>query len=605
MKPYYLLIALTVIIFASCTKQKDLNNDNIKPEVGFQSPLNYSKFKANDTVTVVATAYDNSGTISKVLFYVNDQLFCVDSVPPWEQQMVFNKQQQVTLGLKAYNNRNVVSDYQIIVIYIDNALPFIAEIYRDPTSQIYENDSVNFTVVPNVYDRKIVKTSFIFNDELYGVDTSSPYVFHMDSIAAGKYHYYAVLENEIGETTETNVYNFEVEPVLPPEVNLNGPVSGSEYYAGNYVSIDVDVGTNHSPITKTEIFLNDSVIYSGNENFIFQTWIPQKTGEYKIYARAINSDSMVGYSDTATVTVKPSSIIDGVISDLTYSEDDNLVFGINQTTNKLMLINPHTYEIEQITLPYAQPVACDYSLTDKKLYIVYKYTGVVSVWDKSSQLFSSISFSDQDDGRDIEVDETNRRIYLGSNAGLYILNMDNGTVVNKFISSEIKTLVADPVHRWVFVRNSTSPVQLLKYDVSNDNFNLVEVNNEIDWYPQKLAICPDFNFVVLPCRNVNGNGYTLYAYDTHNIHNILGEFNIGNFPAFASFTPDGNFLLGINSLSDEFIYVMQTNNFTLEKKIYFPGSDDNAVLTANYSGDKIVAFSNKDNNSVIYFMDLN
>lgn len=610
MKKYLFVILVMVSVMVSCKKdQPDNPKENIPPEVEFLTPVNETSIQVGDTLKVIANASDKDGTITKVLFYQNNQLYVIDSVKPWEQQMVFTTPQQVILMLKAIDNDNASATSDQVLVNVTNTQGSEITIYRSPSYTIHEYDNVTFTVHAYFPNHKTIKTDFYLNDQLYGSDPSGDCVFTVDSIPAGSYSYYAIAEDEVGNTAKSDPSFFTVSPNKPPEVEINSPQPGnSVYYPGQNVYIDVDASDNDGYVEYIEILVDDSIIATEDASWAYATWLPQTSGEHKIYARAYDDKNAVGYSDTVAVTILPGLIMDGIISDLTYSEDNSIVFGIDKTNHKLLLINPYDITIEKVDLPYAQPVAFDYSITDKKLYIVYQFTGDISVWDNDNHSLSLMNFSNTHDGRDIAVDEINRRIYVLSDAGLLILDMDNGNVLEEDNSLEGRSIVIDPVNRWLFSYRPYTPATLLKYSVANDNFQLIQTKSDAGSNPRHIAICPNYDFVVLPCGGGNGYGYTLFAFDTQNIENVLGEFDIGTYPKYAAFSPDGNTLFGVNGDPyDNFIYVMRTDDYSLKEKIPLPNADDYAVLTTNSSADKIIAFTYNtynDKNHVLYFMDL-
>jgi DNA-binding beta-propeller fold protein YncE len=258
-------------------------------------------------------------------------------------------------------------------------------------------------------------------------------------------------------------------------------------------------------------------------------------------------------------------------------------------------------------LPSSQPIALDYSLTDKKLYILYKFSGYISVWDNQSQSLSILQFSGISDGRDIEVDAVNRRIYVLSNTGLFIIDMDNGTVLLNDAPMQGNSMGIDPANRFLFSA-SEGGSQIFKYSVASDLVSLLQTKNSAGSNARRIAINTAKGYVVLPCGGGNGAGYTVFAFDESNLNNVMGEFNIGTYPAYASFTTDGETLLGTcGDPYDTYIYVIDADSYVQQKKIFFPNADDYSRLCASASNTKIVAFSYDsyyDEEYVLYIFDL-
>jgi len=154
---------------------------------------------------------------------------------------------------------------------------------------------------------------------------------------------------------------------------------------------------------------------------------------------------------------------------------------------------------------------------------------------------------------------------------------------------------------------SSSSGALFKYSIEGEVISLVQTSDGGN-NPQSISINPNMDYVVLPCGGGNGPTYNLYAFDAENLDNILGDFDIGTYPKFATFTRDGQTLLGLNGdFYDSYIYVMGAYTYSRLNKIYFPFASDYSRISANYSGSRIVASSylDYDNNKiVIYFFNL-
>jgi len=72
----------------------------------------------------------------------------------------------------------------------------------------------------------------------------------------------------------------------------------------------------------------------------------------------------------------------------------------------------------------------------------------------------------------------------------------------------------------------------------------------------------------------------------------LGEWDIGIYPKYTKFSPDGKLLYGANADSDDQnLYILDASNYNPINKINFPNSSDYVVLSSNRDGSVIVGFS--------------
>lgn len=98
MKKYLFVVLVMVSVMASCKKdQPDIPKENIPPEVEFLTPLNETSIQVGDTLKVIANASDKDGTITKVLFYQNNQLYVLIRLSPGNNKWFFLLRSKLSL----------------------------------------------------------------------------------------------------------------------------------------------------------------------------------------------------------------------------------------------------------------------------------------------------------------------------------------------------------------------------------------------------------------------------------------------------------------------------------------------------------------------------
>lgn len=603
---WFLLAAVTMI--AACDKDDDPTAKNQLPVVAMISPLNWVNYNLYDTLQFVAEASDPDGKIENVLFYFDQILVGTDSTMPYQCEKIMTETGTHIIFAKATDNMGASAFTDSTYIYSQDPNAPGVNLTISPFSYLYkefDNLQFNLTVVSPVGE--IVSSALYINNHLYGIDSTSPFSFTWDSIPAGTYLIYGIAEDDKGRIGTSAVTYLSINPNEPPTVQIN--LTGGqnfEYLPGEFVKIDVSVNDPDGPIDYVELFANDQLLDTLRNYFVYW-WENAPSGEYDLIAKAYDTKGGVGISEPKHIKVLPGIVYNDVIDELTYSENDDLVFGLNQSKNKLLLINPINPYHTEITLPFAQPIAMDYSVQDQKLYIIYKFTGSISVFDHSTQSLSELEFSAVDDGRDICVDALNRRIYLLSTAGLYILDMQSGDVLLNATAIEGASMVIEPDNQWLFTASSISSSETLyKYSVEGDVLNLIQTRSGIGSSAKKIKIHPEGDYVVIPCIGGNGRNQSVFAYSTADLDNILGEFNMGFAPIFAAFSPDGNYMLGGSGFNNE-IYVMNARSFLKENQIHVPNAREYVRMTTNNTADKIIVFTyylNYEREHVLFFFDL-
>lgn len=603
---WFLMAAVTMIV--ACDKDDDSTIKNQKPIAKIISPLDGATFNFDDTLQILAEATDPDGNIEKVLFYVNHVLVGTDTATPYQCKYAMTKAGDHLLVAKATDNlgADALSD-SIFITVRDPDGPDISLSFFPDKYHYYEFDSLRIDLSAISPNGKIVSSALFIDNYLFAVDSTYPYSFFWDSIPAGSYRIYGTAEDEKGRTGTSSIKYFTAMSNTPPTVEIwpNG-VPSYEYLPGKWIDIDISANDPDGTIDSIQIFANDDLIATRRMYFDFM-WTDATAGTYALVAKAFDNKGGIGLSSPKHIKVLPGIIYNGAINKLTYSENDDLVFGLNQATNKLLLINPIESVHTEITLPFSQPIDMEYSVQDQKLYIIYKFSGSISVFDHNTQSLSEMEFSVVDDGRGICIDPLHRRIYVLSTAGLHILDMQNGDVILDAASIQGASLVIEPDHQWLFTATAGSSNELIyKYSVEGDVLNLIQIKNGGSGAPQIINIHPDGDYVVLPYGGGSGGANTILAFSTLDLNNVLGEFVLGYSPRFAAFSPDGNYMLGANIPTDE-IYVMNARSFVQQKQIAVPHAGDYVRMTTNYTASKIIVFSydyNYQRDHVIYFFDL-
>lgn len=320
-----------------------------------------------------------------------------------------------------------------------------------------------------------------------------------------------------------------------------------------------------------------------------------------------------GEVEDYTVELSAPAATLGKISDIVAGNDPELVYAIDEDNQVLYAISTSIQEIvDTIALPDPQPVAMDHSPADDKLYIVSAFSGDITVFDLSSFQISKLPFSSTKNGGDIAVAPSLRRIFVlsprGYDADLTILDIESGAVLLEDAVGG-SSIAIDENSQMIFTGNSgLSPSTIRKYDIGNDNLQLVQTI-QAGSNGRKINISPDGLHVVYPCGGGNGPGYTIYDYNSQDLNNVFGEWDVGTYPKNAAFSPDGSVLFGTNgSAYDNFLYVMDAVTYQQIRKLEFPNADNYTVFTPNSDGSVVVGFSYdtyyNDNYSLYFFTDV-
>lgn len=611
MKKTTTIFFLLIITFFACEKDNidnDLTNDI--PFIEFTtSPAALNDLKTGDTVTMGVNASDSIGGIKNVRYYLNNQLMKTITDTPYSYSYIFKKEGHNPLMAIAADSMDERASTDTLYAWVQSKDNLDFDIRTNPWGNFVEYNDIEFTIYSNSPHGEINKTALYINHELYAQDTSDELITRMDSVPAGEYSYYAYAIDETGKETRSEEKVIVVNENKPPNVEITHPDNGAKYYPGESIWIAAEANDLERSVVKTEFYINDSLFITKDGHPGSFWWYDAPFGECELMVKVYDDRGLAAQSEKVHFFVRPGMQIDGAISAFHYSESDNLVFALNKTKDQLMLINPNNSTTERVDLPFNNPVSMDYTLDDRKLYIAYASNASLSIWDNQSQNLSSFEVTDNAEGSVVKTDSQNRRIYFSTAENrLYIIDMDSQQNLLEDALFEGPHFSIDKQHQWLFAaetRYSTS--ELRKYSVQNDELNHLQTNNEDDIQnPKYTLIHPNNSYVLISSTYGNNTNHELYAYDTENIKNIIGAFNIGDSPAYNTLTPDGEKLIGLKTnLYEDEIYVINAETFTREKSIPYIDADYNFKLTTNYSGTKLIAFTTVyDDKDIIYFINL-
>lgn len=600
------VLVLFVLLFSFCKKEEEQEETKKIPILEIVSPLDGASFMQNDTVNVIAKILAQS-TITEVNFYLNGELYITDTESPYQQKIFLQKSENNSISLVAidnFGNKSKVKDVNISVRALE--LPHVYFSYNE-SYYLAEGDSLVFTIFSSSEFVTIEKTALFIDDELFGESSEPKSTFVLRDATVGIYEVYATATDNWGRTSESHKSEITIKEDWPPPVELVEPYA-SVFNPGSIIDIRAQVDNGSDPLDRIEIYI-DNVIIDTLYEWPYETTVSNVDfGDREIYAIAYDINGLSGRSESRFIHIRPGILTNGFISDICASNDKDLVFALNKSTGKLLSINPYTLDYTETSLPYSKPVSMDYSHIDNRLYIVYEFSGGFSEIDISSMSITNFEFSSNNDGRKIEINDGTRRIYIQSNDGFYILNMDNHEVIieNQSINGSIFTL-SKPNDFLLTATLASTTNYSYKYTVENDQITLIESKYNIGANTRNIAACPTGDYFVIPCAGGNGTGHTIHAFDMDDINNSLGEFNIDSYPRLARFSYNSNYLYATNGDSyDEHLYVFNANSFQLIQKIELPNSDDCTDIEENINGERILAFTYRDsgnNHQIIYVLE--
>ncbi len=606
------LTALSLLfIMPSCKKIKEKLND--KPVCTIVDPIQQVSMYKEDSIMVRVSAYDADGSVSDLRFYIDNKLVTTMTDAPFQYLLKNLGFGNHTLSVIAYDDLNAASDPAYLSVRIISNPKVSVNMTAMPWTQyLLVGDTVLFTVNAVSTEGTIRKTFLYIDDTLRGQSETLPYSFSWNYIPLGGHRVYASAIDVKGHEGMSQVVEYSVYQNRPPTITISliPDPSKTLYFPGSTIDIESDVEDPDYRMQKVEYYINNTLLATvTGPSFYDYVWSLVPSGNWRIQAKAIDAQGGYGWSNYIDVVVSPGLIRNGIISDMAATEDDHTVFATDMTHKRLLILDPVNHNLtDSIELNQPAPIAIWYSEQDHTLFIVYEFSGILTRYNRLTHQLTDITYSASEKGLDVVNDDINHRIYvLTKSSKLVIINQNDGTVIQSGLTIDGESMALDPVNRWLF----TAPdyySNIKKYSVANDVLQQLQSKSGGD-NQRKITINRQGTTVVMPSGggNKQNSAYELYAFDASDLDHIKGTWNIGAWPAFATFSNDGQHLFCLNH-SDEKIHMESTSSYATERLIDFPMADrDNSLIIPNHSGTHLIGFSYEETYNpryVIYFFDL-
>ena len=217
--PYFGLLLLGLLFVLSCDENPVIP-DTTPPTVSIQSPV--SGETVSGTIIISVNSDDNQG-ISKVEFYINDELVFTDSVSVYEfsWNTLDYESGEYIIQVISYDLSNNTTVSQPILLTLNNTdiTPPTVSIQSPNNGQIISGE-VNITVITED-EGGINRVEFFINESLLYTDSESPYQFNWNTEDEidGEYNLFVKSYDNSGNNSISNTINILVDnPLLSIDI---------------------------------------------------------------------------------------------------------------------------------------------------------------------------------------------------------------------------------------------------------------------------------------------------------------------------------------------------------------------------------------------------
>ena len=339
---------------------------NELPSVSITSPADNSAFIEGDIISIVASANDNDGAISKVVFYEGTNILGEDISSPYSFDWSNAVAGSYSLTAMAYDDQNASATSAVVNITVDGAAtnqPPVVSITNPVNGAVFnEGDDILIEASASDQDGSVAKVEFYSNGVKVGEDLSSPYAMTMTNTSAGSYSLTAVAFDDVGASTTSSPVDITVEaPVstqsMTSTIYLSTNTKGKNYEgeASIYVSSEgVNLTDAYVEITWTNSdgsYVETQSGYTGGSGILFKS-SKMKQNDFTI---TIDQIIKTGYEwDLVNSEVTKSTTSGARMASVIYPEEQEMLLYpnpfINSAIVKLSVLEPSDVSINIYTL---------------------------------------------------------------------------------------------------------------------------------------------------------------------------------------------------------------------------------------------------------------
>lgn len=203
----------------------------------------------------------------------------------------------------AYNASGTESTYSNVVTVAEASPPTVSITSPASNSTISGTVSVAASATDNV---GVTKVEYYLNGALKATDTSTPYVYSLDTttLASGAYTLMAKAYDAAGNVGQSGTVSVTVaNDTTAPTISVTAPANNAT--VSGTATISASAGDNVG-VSKVEFYKNGALLYVTNVAPYSYGWntTAEVNGSYTLMAKAYDNTGNVGQSANVTVAVK-------------------------------------------------------------------------------------------------------------------------------------------------------------------------------------------------------------------------------------------------------------------------------------------------------------
>ncbi|MFA6984817.1 MAG: Ig-like domain-containing protein [Arenimonas sp.] len=294
----------------SSTVNISVTTGNAAPTVSLTSPSSGASATAPASFSLAANAADSDGSIASVAFYSGSTLLGSDSASPYTWEYSSVPAGSYALTAKATDNAGAVTTsgtVNVSVTATGNAAPTVS--LTSPSGGDSAVAPASFSLSANAADSDgtVSKVEFHSNGALINTDTSAPFAYSYENLAAGSYALTAIATDDGGATTTsaTVTVTATTDPTnAAPTVSLTSPTDGGSSAAPADVLLKAIASDSDGTVAAVQFWSNGVLVWTDTVADPYRRQLTElPAGIYEFKAVAIDNDGASTSSGPVMYTV--------------------------------------------------------------------------------------------------------------------------------------------------------------------------------------------------------------------------------------------------------------------------------------------------------------
>jgi hypothetical protein len=299
---------------------------NFLPRVTLTAPMGGATFTAPASLTLVALASDEDGTINRVEYYRNNVKIGESTTEPYSFAVSGLAGGSHAFTARAYDNAGAYSESDsVAIVVVDAPAPPVVTLTgpaNNSTMTLPGTLALSATASSPAAGGSITKVEFRANGAVLARRTSAPYAYTWTLVPPGTYTLVAVAYDNKGLSTSSNAISVQVvAPHAAPAVRLIDPVAGSRFSSTETIALVADANAGSSTVTKVEFYAGVTKLGEVTSYPYEFAWSGAAAGTYSLTAKAYDDGGGVSTSAPAqiVVAVAPTVALAAPIADASYA----------------------------------------------------------------------------------------------------------------------------------------------------------------------------------------------------------------------------------------------------------------------------------------------